>query len=516
MWKIKNLKTKARGNVKKNYFSVVFVCLIIGIIVGTYNVSYNNEAYETSEFGINIVSSYLESPSYETVVEYLKYKSATNYLHGTPDLSDGVINYIFHVVDKTENSITNLLLNAMNKIMLNISTSSIVLIFTFFVLSFHIFIKYPLIVGESRFFLENKNYKQTHITRLLFLFKNKNYFNAIKTLFIKDIFFVLWCLTFIGGFIKYYSYRLVPYIVAENPSINYKDAINLSRELMYKNKWKTFLLDLSFIGWKILEFLSFSLSGIFYSYPYFKATDTELYYELRKNGKKENIKNIKYLNDELLVNNNNLKLYFDKEKKIKEFFQSFNHNYTLTSLILLFFSFSFVGFLWEVFIHLVIDGEFIKRGVYAGPWLPIYGFGCLFCLLLFIPKKMRKILNNPILTFIIVMLVCAILEYSTSYYLEVVNHKRWWDYTGYFLNLNGRICLEGILFFGIGGCLCIYVVAPFLDKLFEKISDNKKRIICIILVTLFLVDLIYSTINPNVGKGITSYQENKISNYMDC
>ena len=107
---------------------------------------------------------------------------------------------------------------------------------------------------------------------------------------------------------------------------------------MYKNKWKTFLLDLSFIGWNILEVLTFSLSGIFYSFPYFKATDTELYYKLRNNAIKNNIRNTKLLNDELLINDNSLKLYPGKEAKIKEFFASFNHNYTITSLILLFFS----------------------------------------------------------------------------------------------------------------------------------------------------------------------------------
>ena len=84
---------------------------------------------------------------------------------------------------------------------------------------------------------------------------------------------------------------------------------------------------------------------------------------------------------------------------------------------------------------------------------------------------------------------------------------RWWDYTGYFLNINGRVCLEGILFFGIGGSLCIYVVAPFLDKMFGKVKNKTKIIICIVLVTLFLIDLVYSTIHPNVGEGITSYKE---------
>lgn len=86
-----------------------------------------------------------------------------------------------------------------------------------------------------------------------------------------------------------------------------------------------------------------------------------------------------------------------------------------------------------------------------GPWLPIYGVGGV--MLLVCLKPFRK---NKLVTFILSMILCAILEYGTAWYLETFKQMKWWDYSGYFLTLQGRICLEGIVVFGIGG-LRIYI-----------------------------------------------------------
>ena len=82
-------------------------------------------------------------------------------------------------------------------------------------------------------------------------------------------------------------------------------------------------------------------------------------------------------------------------------------------------------------------------------------------------------------------------------------HLSYWNYSGYFLNLDGRICLEGLLLFGLGGCGFTYVLAPMLDNLYKNISHKLKVIICILLVFSFGCDFVYSSIHPNVGKGIS-------------
>ena len=102
---------------------------------------------------------------------------------------------------------------------------------------------------------------------------------------------VLWNFTIIGGIIKVYSYRLVPMIMAENPKIRPKDAITLSRKMMYKNKFQLFKMDFSFIFYEMLNLFSFGLFGIFFSNPYYTASIVEFYTDVKKqyiNDKKEN------------------------------------------------------------------------------------------------------------------------------------------------------------------------------------------------------------------------------------
>ncbi len=176
--------------------------------------------------------------------------------------------------------------------------------------------------------------------------------------------------------------------------------------------------------------------------------------------------------------------------------------YSVWSVILIFFALSFVGWLWEVGLHLIADGTFVNRGVLHGPWLPIYGTGSVMMLLL-----LNRFRRKPVLEFLLAVALCGSVEYFTSVYLEYAhNGTRWWDYTGYFLNLNGRICAEGLLVFGIGGMAIIYVLAPFLDGLFRRLPSRVLMAAGLVLLLLFAADQFYSAGHPNTGKGITDYE----------
>lgn len=176
-------------------------------------------------------------------------------------------------------------------------------------------------------------------------------------------------------------------------------------------------------------------------------------------------------------------------------------HYSVSSLVLIFFSFMLVGWLWEVSLHIIEDGVFVNRGVLHGPWLPIYGVGSLVILLLL--ASFRK---TPWLEFVTAVVLCGGIEYFGSWMLEITHDgQKWWDYTGYFLNINGRICAEGLLVFGLAGIAAVYFIAPLLDNLFSKIQERYKILICAVLLSVFIVDLIYSHYNPNTGAGITDY-----------
>ena len=101
---------------------------------------------------------------------------------------------------------------------------------------------------------------------------------------------------------------------------------------------------------------------------------------------------------------------------------------------LLFFVLSFAGWVWEVVLHLFTSHAFINRGVYKGPYLPIYGVGGL--LLSFFLKRFRK---NPPLVFARSLMICSVLEYYTSWFLERRWGVRWWEYSGHLMNMKGRI-----------------------------------------------------------------------------
>ena len=198
------------------------------------------------------------------------------------------------------------------------------------------------------------------------------------------------------------------------------------------------------------------------------------------------------------------RLYPIPEKRKRKWVVSLNYlrYYSVWSLLMMFFMLSFMGWVWEVSLHLITDGVLVNRGVMHGPWLPIYGCGSVLMLLF-----LNRFRRNPALEFILIIVLCGSVEYFTSLVLEIVHGgTRWWDYTGYFLNLHGRICAEGLLVFGIGGMAIVYVLAPFLDGVFRRLPVKALMAAGLILIGIFAADQIYSSIPPNEGEGITSYE----------
>lgn len=169
-----------------------------------------------------------------------------------------------------------------------------------------------------------------------------------------------------------------------------------------------------------------------------------------------------------------------------------------TFYVLLFFITAFAGWLWEVSLFLFTEHTFINRGIYGGPYLPIYGTGgLLLCILL---SRIRK---KPLFVFVLSMCVCTLLEYLTSFFLERKWGVRWWDYSNHFLNINGRVCLLGAVFFGLGGTVLVCIFLPFYEKLYARISPKWRIGICFLLLILFILDGAWCAMHPNMGSGIS-------------
>lgn len=165
--------------------------------------------------------------------------------------------------------------------------------------------------------------------------------------------------------------------------------------------------------------------------------------------------------------------------------------------VILFFLLSFIGWLWEVAIYLVTEHAWINRGIYLGPYLPIYGAGGL--LLWFLLHRLHE---KKLLTFLLAAAVCSVVEYVTSVFLEWKWGMRWWDYSEFAMNLNGRICLLGAVCFGLGGMLLNCYLMPEYMRLYHKITPKRRMILCGILLVIFVLDATYCAISPNRGHGI--------------
>ena len=132
----------------------------------------------------------------------------------------------------------------------------------------------------------------------------------------------------------------------------------------------------------------------------------------------------------------------------------------------------------EVIWTLIKEKKLVNSGFLIGPYCPIYGVGCLLLILL-----LDKYKSNMLLLFLMSIIVCSILEYATSLIMEKLFKARWWDYSEYKFNLNGRICANTMIPFGILGVLVVYYLNPFLSNII-----NINNIIINIILIIFITD----------------------------
>lgn len=250
MFLIRDLKFRARAAIRKNYGVVVLVALIFSFINGSLVTSGSNPGTKHGVESLNPISEE-ENAVLDTVSEedLLQIGLSPFDSLGFPGA---------------------------------LTTAFLIVVILILMLSFllNIFLFNPLKVGCARFFLLNSE-GFPGLKELGYAFRN-NYFNIVKAMFLRDVFIFLWTLLFIfPGIVKSYSYKMVPYLLAENPELSALEAIDLSRDMMRGYKITGFIIDLSFIGWIFLSNLTFGFSGVLYSNPYYFATNTEFYKELK-------------------------------------------------------------------------------------------------------------------------------------------------------------------------------------------------------------------------------------------
>lgn len=160
--------------------------------------------------------------------------------------------------------------------------------------------------------------------------------------------------------------------------------------------------------------------------------------------------------------------------------------FDLKVLFLLFIVYSITGWIIEVIATYPDTKCFVNRGFLIGPYCPIYG-NCAIAMIFLLHN-----VTNPILLFVLSILICSVGEYVTSYTMEKIFHARWWDYSKNKFNLNGRICLVNSLAFGVLGFLLIKFVNPFVVGLITKLSPTMMNVLFYTILTLFIIDNVIS------------------------
>ena len=160
---------------------------------------------------------------------------------------------------------------------------------------------------------------------------------------------------------------------------------------------------------------------------------------------------------------------------------------SLMHYVLLFFIYSFLGWVVEVLDFLIEDHKLTNRGFLIGPYCPIYGCGCLLFIFLLSDSS-----NDYISLFLKAIIICSVLEYFTSYIMEKIFKTRWWDYSNKKFNINGRICLETMIPFGILGCLVMYIINPFFTSILLKIDINIINVLGFLAIFILFTDFIIS------------------------
>ena len=160
---------------------------------------------------------------------------------------------------------------------------------------------------------------------------------------------------------------------------------------------------------------------------------------------------------------------------------------SVSKFFIYFIIYSFMGWIMEVFFCFYKEHKFVNRGFLIGPVCPIYGWGVLLIVFLIDGNK-----SDIFAVFLKSIFICSTLEYATSFIMEKLFKARWWDYSERRFNINGRICLETMIPFGLLGSAVILYVHPFFVNIVSKLNDKLTIIVGISLMVIYLVDNLIS------------------------
>lgn len=263
MWTRAELKQKGKFAFKRNYWRTVLVSLLMALFIG--GAASGASSGFSSGFANGLTSG--GQDGYDT--EYYGSEEDSYYTYDAYGEEDSYYSYDDYDEEVEEIAVAAVFIIVFLVVFVVIMVVAIVL---------DVILLNPVEVGARRYFYLNLN-QPAEIKELAYAFDH-SYKNVVKVMFLRDLYTTLWSLLFIiPGIVKSYEYRMIPYLLAENPGMSAEEAFATSKRMMDGEKWKTFVLDLSFIGWIILSCVPFV--GLFYVDSYIYMTEAALYEKLK-------------------------------------------------------------------------------------------------------------------------------------------------------------------------------------------------------------------------------------------
>ena len=266
MWTREELKTRGREAFKANYWKCVLVALILSVITGGCSGSSGSSIR-------NNVNQYTNNSESDTSDSF------------DFDLDDDTD--FSSMIGEVESDLDDMDGSKIAAVLVILGIVAVVVVICLVIgMALSAFLFNPIRVGCNRFFVQNLDEpaELSHLSRGF----ESNYKNVVKVCFFKDLYCFLWGLIPIAGIfiaiVKNYEYMMIPYLMAEDPDMSKEEAFATTREMMDGQKWNTFVLQLSFIGWHILSIFTCGLLELFYVAPYVHSTTAALYETLSGNS----------------------------------------------------------------------------------------------------------------------------------------------------------------------------------------------------------------------------------------
>ena len=368
----------------------------------------------------------------------------------------------------------------------------------------HFCVQNVAVVGQHRYVMESRFSRKVAWRRMLAPFHLSMLANVVWVTVCYHMTLLLWWLTIVGGAYKSYQYAMVPYLLAENPHITWREARSLSKRMTEGYKLKMFLMQLSYLHVFLLQALP--LAGLLMALPLRAALGAEFYFTLRGNldGDRDLLVERAFDGPAVVWMQDGGQPAGEPTYVLRDLNLDRVHAmrgplpYPVIDLVYIFFAFCFAGWLWEVGLHFVQEHEWVNRGTLYGPWIPIYGVGGVGIIVL-----LDRFREYPERLFALTIALCAVLEYATSFLLDFMFNSSYWDYTDMLFNVNGRICLAGLMAFGIGGLFGVYVAAPAVSRLVANLPTRWRTTLAVLFAMAFCGDVGYCLLNGfNGGSGV--------------